>query len=68
MENEKPPKIWAHTLSEALNEIGYNIISMVGTVRLMFDEKTQKEIKRGIIRLEILPHVREGEFSQEEQG
>jgi hypothetical protein len=68
MENRKPQKIRAHILSETLNEIGYDIISMAGAVRVMFDEKTQKETKRGIVRLEILPRVREGEFPQEEQG
>jgi hypothetical protein len=68
MEDNKPHKIRAHILSETLDEIGYDIISITGMVRAMFDEKTGETIKRGIMRLEILPRVREGEFPEEEQG
>jgi hypothetical protein len=68
MENDKPSKIRAHIISETLDAIGYDIISITGMVRPMFDEKTQTTTKRGIMRLEILPRVREGEFPEEDQG
>jgi N-dimethylarginine dimethylaminohydrolase len=66
MEENKPKDSRACVLVAALNELGYNIITLEARAVKIFSEDTQTMITRGVIHLDILPRVREGEFPEME--
>jgi hypothetical protein len=68
MENNSAKGARTNELVATLVSLGYDIISLEGKAMKIFSESNQKMITRGVIHLELLPHVREGEFPEREQG
>jgi hypothetical protein len=68
MEENKPKVSRTHGLVETLDTLGYDIITLEGRAVKIFSEDNQKMMTRGVIHLDLLPRVREGEFQDEEQG
>jgi hypothetical protein len=64
MEDNKPGQVPTSELVAALEKLGYIIIRVEGKAVKIFSENNQKMVTRGVIHLELLPRVCEGEFPE----